>query len=55
MRLMADFREAMWGVLQTTVSDLDEDFAGYAREHFDRLAAAMDSAPIEDWLADAAA
>ena len=55
MRLMSDFREAMWGVLQTKVSDLDEDFAGYAREHFDRLGAAMDSAPIEDWLADAAA
>jgi thiamine kinase-like enzyme len=55
MRLVSDFREAMWGVLQAAVSDLDEDFAGYAREHFDRLGAAIDRAPIEEWLADAAA
>jgi hypothetical protein len=38
MRFMSDFREAMWGVAQTTVSELDFDFAGYAREHFQRLA-----------------
>jgi aminoglycoside phosphotransferase (APT) family kinase protein len=30
-------REAMWGVVQTTISDLDFDFAGYADEHFARL------------------
>jgi thiamine kinase-like enzyme len=37
MRFMSDFREAMWGVVQTAVSKLDFDFDGYAREHFDRL------------------
>ena len=37
MRFMSDFREAMWGVVQTAVSDLDFDFAAYAREHFARL------------------
>jgi thiamine kinase-like enzyme len=37
MRFMSDFREAMWGVVQTTVSALEFDFAGYAAEHFDRL------------------
>jgi thiamine kinase-like enzyme len=37
MRFMSDFREAMWGVVQTAVSTLDFDFAGYAREHFERL------------------
>jgi thiamine kinase-like enzyme len=37
MRFMSDFREAMWGVVQTVVSRLDFDFAGYAREHFERL------------------
>jgi hypothetical protein len=31
-------REAMWGVVQATASDLDFDFAGYAEEHFARLA-----------------
>jgi len=37
MRFMSDFREAMWGVVQQAVSDLDVDFVGYAREHFARL------------------
>ncbi len=37
MRFMSDFREAMWGVVQTAVSELDFDFAAYAAEHFERL------------------
>jgi hypothetical protein len=37
MRFMSDFREAMWGVVQATVSELDFDFAGYADDHFARL------------------
>ncbi len=37
MRFMSDFREAMWGVVQQAVSDIDFDFAGYADEHFERL------------------
>jgi thiamine kinase-like enzyme len=37
MRFMSDFREAMWGVVQQAVSDLDVDFLGYAAEHFARL------------------
>jgi thiamine kinase-like enzyme len=37
MRFMSDFREAMWGVVQTAVSELDFDFVAYAREHFVRL------------------
>ena len=37
MRFMSDFREAMWGVVQQAVSELDFDFAGYAAEHFERL------------------
>ena len=37
MRLMSDFREAMWGVLQTGISELDFDFAGYAAKHFTRM------------------
>ena len=31
MRIMSDFREAMWGVVQTAISEIDFDFAGYAR------------------------
>ncbi len=37
MRFMSDFREAMWGVVQTAISELDFDFVAYAREHFERL------------------
>jgi thiamine kinase-like enzyme len=38
MRFMSDFREAMWGVVQTVVSELDFDFDGYAATHFERMA-----------------
>ena len=30
MRFMSDFREAMWGVVQSAVSELDFDFDAYA-------------------------
>jgi thiamine kinase-like enzyme len=39
MRFMSDFREAMWGVLQSGISDLDFDFKGYAAKHFSRMLA----------------
>ena len=38
MLFMSDFRDAMWGVVQGAVSNLDFDFASYADEHFERLA-----------------
>jgi thiamine kinase-like enzyme len=37
MRFMSDFREAMWGVLQSGISELDFDFKGYASKHFERM------------------
>jgi thiamine kinase-like enzyme len=37
MRFMSDFREAMWGVVQQGISELDFDFEDYARRHFARL------------------
>jgi thiamine kinase-like enzyme len=37
MRFMSDFREAMWGVVQQGLSELDFDFRAYADEHFERL------------------
>ena len=43
MRFMSDFREAMWGVVQSAVSELDFDFAGYSSEHFERLRRTADS------------
>ena len=38
MRFMSDFREAMWGIVQLAISELDFDFKAYAEEHFERLA-----------------
>jgi thiamine kinase-like enzyme len=37
MRVVSDFREAMWGVLQQGVSTLDVDFVAYATSSFERL------------------
>ena len=37
MRIVSDFREAMWGVLQQGVSTLDVDFVAYASASFERL------------------
>ena len=37
MRVVSDFREAMWGVLQQGVSTLDVDFVAYAAGNFGRL------------------
>jgi thiamine kinase-like enzyme len=37
MRFMSDFREAMWGVVQSAISALDFDFPAYADGHFTRL------------------
>jgi thiamine kinase-like enzyme len=37
MRVVSDFREAMWGVLQQGISTLDVDFVAYAATSFDRL------------------
>jgi thiamine kinase-like enzyme len=37
MRFMSDFREAMWGVVQQAISELDFDFVSYADDHFERL------------------
>jgi thiamine kinase-like enzyme len=51
MRFMSDFREAMWGVVQTAVSELDFDFEGYAAEHFGRLRRTAESPAFRAALA----
>ena len=50
MRFMSDFREAMWGVVQQALSELDFDFADYAARHFDRLERAAAAARFRDAL-----
>jgi thiamine kinase-like enzyme len=54
MRVVSDFREAMWGVLQQGISTLDVDFVSYAREHFDRLLANASTPAFERALREAA-
>ena len=39
MRVVSDFREAMWGVLQQGISTLDVDFVAYAARALRRLLA----------------
>jgi len=53
MRIMSDFREAMWGVVQQGLSTLDIDYVAYAQTHFDRLAGTMADPRFERRLADA--
>ena len=54
MRVMSDFREAMWGAVQDVVSELDFDYAAYRDEHFDRLLANAATARFEHALAEVA-
>src|SRR5207244_1677687 len=50
MRFMSDFREAMWGVVQQGISELEFDFRGYANDHFDRLRRIASDPSLERWL-----
>ena len=54
MKVMSEFREGMWAVVQQAISTLDTDFVSYAHERMgncERLAAQPEFAR---WLADAA-
>ena len=51
MRFMSDFREAMWGVVQSGISELDFDFPGYAAEHFERMTRSAANPAFEKYLA----
>jgi thiamine kinase-like enzyme len=53
MRVVSDFREAMWGVLQQGISTLDVDFVAYAAEHFERLLANASTPAFERALREA--
>jgi len=53
MKVMSEFREGMWAVVQQAISTLDTDFVAYADERLgncERLAAQPE---FETWLADA--
>ena len=54
MRIVSDFREAMWGVLQQGISILDVDFVAYAGDHFERLLSGASTPAFERALRAAA-
>ena len=55
MRIMSDFREAMWGVVQQAISSLDFDYVDYADRHFARCLANASDDRFGEWLRAAAA
>jgi thiamine kinase-like enzyme len=54
MRIMSDFREAMWGVVQQAISTLDFDYVDYAGRHFARCLATASDERFDAWLTSAA-
>jgi thiamine kinase-like enzyme len=54
MRIVSDFREAMWGVVQQGLSTLDFDYVGYTERHLDRCLANAADPRFEEWVVAAA-
>lgn len=50
MKILSDFRESMWGLVQIGISDLDFDFRGYADKHFNRMTENIKDSNWENWL-----
>ena len=53
MKIMSDFREAMWAMVQISISQLDVDFRDYANQHFDRMANNMYHPAYQQWIINA--
>jgi thiamine kinase-like enzyme len=49
-RFVSDFREGMWGTVQSVLSDVDFDFPSYAQRHLERADAARADIRFEEWL-----
>ncbi len=54
MKILSDLREAMWAMVQVTISTLDYDFVAYGRKHFDRYVRQLQDPRLPAWLANAA-
>ncbi|GAB4579049.1 MAG: phosphotransferase family protein [Anaerolineales bacterium] len=50
MEPLSDLREALWGTVQTAISTLDEDFAGYARQWYQSATQAFQDPRVPAWL-----
>ena len=54
MKVMSEFREGMWAVVQQAISTLDTDFVAYAAERLGNCERLVASPTFEQWLDDAA-
>jgi thiamine kinase-like enzyme len=54
MKAISDLREAMWAMVQVTISSLDYDFVHYGKKHFARYVTQMQDPRFPAWLTDAA-
>ncbi len=54
MKILSDLREAMWAMVQVTISTLDYDFVAYGRKHFDRCGRQLQDPRLPIWLAEVA-
>ncbi|MGH9509942.1 MAG: hypothetical protein ACRD2M_08395, partial [Terriglobales bacterium] len=54
MKIISDLREAMWAMVQVTISTLDYDFAAYGQKHFGRYVRQLQDPRVPGWLTDAA-
>ena len=52
MKIMSDFREAMWGMVQTGISSLDFDFRAYADTYFANLKERLQDPRVGQWLVE---
>ncbi|HSF83429.1 MAG TPA: choline/ethanolamine kinase family protein [Anaerolineales bacterium] len=50
MRIISDYRESMWGLVQIGISELDFNFRGYADRHFNRLTGNLNDPRWQEWL-----
>jgi thiamine kinase-like enzyme len=54
MKMMSEFREGMWAVVQQAISTLDTDFVSYANDRLGNCERLASRPEFEGWLADAA-
>lgn len=52
MKIMSDFREAMWGLVQLGISQLDFDFRDYADKHFRRMTGNFEDPRWAQWVGE---
>ena len=49
-RFVSDFREGMWGTVQSVLSEVDFDFRSYAQRHFERAEKSRADPRFDEWL-----